>query len=31
MDERLYGHSVSAINGQGVDRIIHWTVGLLDG
>ena len=22
---------VSAINGQGVDRIVHWTVGLLDG
>ncbi|KAJ3502896.1 hypothetical protein NM208_g16627 [Fusarium decemcellulare] len=21
---------VSAINGQGVDRIVHWTVGLLD-
>lgn len=22
---------VSAINGQGVDRVVHWTVGLLDG
>jgi hypothetical protein len=22
---------VSAINGQGVDRVVHWAVGLLDG
>lgn len=29
--ERCTAIPVSAINGHGVDRIVHWTVGLLDG
>ncbi|KAJ0161441.1 GTPase MTG2, mitochondrial [Colletotrichum tanaceti] len=28
--DKCTGIPVSAINGQGVDRIVHWTVGLLD-